>query len=81
MAPPVTRPVAKRPRHAPLYPALVAALALGGVATTGCGPDGAVGRNQQQITTAADAGQPRPPDFIGGDVAYEVLPDGGAVVP
>lgn len=74
--------MAKRPRHTPLYPALVAALALGGVATSGCGPDGEVGRNQQQITAAVDAGQqPTPPDFIGGDVAFEVLPDGGVVWP
>jgi len=64
-------------RHRPRYPALAAALALGGLATSSCGVEPEVARQQQQITVAVDAGQPTPPDFIGGDVAYEVLPDGG----
>ena len=73
--------MAKRRRHQPLYPVLAAALALTGVAASSCGPGEELGRNRQSITVADGGQQPLPPDFIGGDMAYEVLPDGGVVLP
>lgn len=76
-------PAPVRLRTRPLYPRLAVAAALGAVLVTasGCGPDSTPqpGQTEQPILQAPpDAGsQPTPPDFIGGDVAYETLPDGG----
>ncbi len=74
----------RRLRTRPLYPRLAVAAALGAVLVTGtgCGPDYTPqpGQTAQPIVQAPppDAGsQPTPPDFIGGDRAYETLPDGG----
>jgi hypothetical protein len=73
----------QRPRrHRPLYPALIAAAAVG-VMAAACGPDLTAPHRAQPLngpgsTTAPDAG-PLPSDFIGGDVAFETLPDGGTI--
>ena len=76
----------RKRRVLPLYPALIAAAALG-VASAGCGPDlqsGVTGEQTQQLAPMPEDGgttQPTPPDpdWIGGDMAYETLPDGGVV--
>ena len=64
-------------RHLPFYPALAAI----GLLAAACGPQTPPPRATQSLlgpesTTQPDAG-PLPSDFIGGDVAFEVLPDGG----
>ena len=70
-------------RHQPLYPVLVAALALGGVAASSCGggfPDDIATQTQKILVQQADAGtqsqQPDPNNFIGGGAPYEAFDAG-----
>ena len=64
-------------RNRPRYPALAAALAL---AASGCGPlEEELGRLVPPTRVDGGTVEPQPPDFFGGDAAWEMLPDGGVV--